>query len=221
MKGFLLIGAAACGLVVARPAKAQDTEQPDRFYVRVGVAQFDFDESAKIELGGSPVPGGNASVQNNTAASLEIGYFLSPRISIAGTFGIPPTTTLRGAGSLEAAGDLGTVTYGPGVYTVRYHFNPGGAVRPYVGAGVNWTIIFDTEDRALQNFKTSDTFGPALTVGVEAPLNDRVSLFGAISKAWISTDSTYDLPTPGGPVPGKARVDLDPFVMNVGLQLSF
>lgn len=200
----VLSGLAGVSMLVAPlGVRAAEPSASPRFYARLGVAHFDFRENAKIQLGGAPVPGGNATVDNNTPLSVELGYFLTPHISLAATIGVPPTTTLRGAGSLQGAGALGTVTYGPGVYTVRYHFNPEGKLRPYVGAGVNWTIVFDTDDRALQNFKTSNTFGPTVTAGVVAPVSDRFSLFGSVSKGWIKTDSTYDLATPGGLVPGK------------------
>jgi outer membrane protein len=212
----LSLGSTAAGAQNADPHGAKG-----RAYVRVSVAHFFFNENAKIKLGGAPVAGGNATVEDNTPPSLEVGYFILPNISVAATIGLPPKTTLRGAGTLSSAGDLGTVTYGPGVYTVRYHLNPNGPIRPYVGAGVNWTIIFDTDDRALQNFKTSNTFGPALVAGVEVPFNQRFSLFGSVSKAWVSTNSRYNLPTPGGLVPGTARVALDPLVVNAGLQVNF
>ncbi len=142
-------------------------------------------------------------------------------MSVAATVGVPPTSTLTASGTLAGAGTLGKVTYGPGLYSVRYHFGRPGGVRPYIGGGLNWTIIFKTEDGVLKDFRTSNTVGPAITGGIDVPLNERIGVFGAASKVWTSTNARFRLGTPNGFVPGTARVQLNPLIAQVGLQYRF
>jgi outer membrane protein len=34
----------------------------------------------------------------------------------------------------------------PPILLAQYHFNPGGKFKPYVGAGINYTIFFNEDD---------------------------------------------------------------------------
>lgn len=222
-KGAAFAGLA--GLCLMLPTLAQAQQSTDgkerRFYVRLGAARIMFDEKADVKLAGQPLTGANATASNNNGISLDIGYFLTPNVSVAATVGVPPTSTLTASGTLAGAGTLGKVTYGPGLYTLRYHFGRSGGVRPYIGGGLNWTIIFKTEDGVLKDFRTSSTLGPAITGGIDVPLNERIGVFGAVSKVWTSTNARFRLDTPNGLVPGTARVQLNPLIAQVGLQYRF
>ncbi|KTW04602.1 hypothetical protein NS258_17850, partial [Sphingomonas sanguinis] len=90
------------------PSVAQAQQSPDgkerRFYVRLGAARVMFDEKADVKLAGQPLPGANATASNNNGVSLDIGYFLTPNVSVAATVGVPPTSTLTASGTLAGAG---------------------------------------------------------------------------------------------------------------------
>lgn len=192
-----------------------------RWIVRGGVAFLSWDEDAEVTVGGAVVPGGNARLKDNTGIAFEGAYYFSPNVSVALALGVPPTTTLTASGSLEGAGELGDVTYGPAVLSARYHFTNFGSFVPYVGAGVNYTLIFDTEDKLLQNFKADDTVGPVLIAGADYALNDRWGLYFDAKKIWTSSDTSFGLPTPAGVAPGTAKVQLDPLVLNMGVSYRF
>lgn len=215
---------AAAGLIVlpgALPAKTRDGARVRRFYVRLGPGRIVFNEKTRIQVGGQPLPGARSTVSSNTGVSFDIGYFIRPNLSVAATLGIPLTTTLTAAGTFSGAGTLGKVKYGPGLYSVRYHFDGLGRVRPYIGGGLSWTIVFDTKDGVLRDFRSSDAIGPAITAGVDVPLGERLGVYLAGSKVWSSTNSHFRLATPNGLVPGTARVQLDPFVTQIGVQYRF
>jgi outer membrane protein len=40
--------------------------------------------------------------------------------------------------ALGGPADIGTFKHLPPILTVKYNFNPGGKIRPYVGAGYRW-----------------------------------------------------------------------------------
>jgi outer membrane protein len=216
-------GLAACVLLLPSAAQAQqsDRDHQRRFYLRLAAARVIFDEKADVKLAGQVLSGANATASSNNGVSIELGYFLTPDVSIAATVGVPPTSTLTASGTLAGAGTLGKVTYGPGLYSLRYHLGRPGGVRPYIGGGLNWTIIFKTEDGVLKDFRTTNTVGPAITGGIDVPINARIGIFGAASKVWTSTNARFRLGTPGGLVPGTARVQLNPLIVQLGLQYRF
>lgn len=75
-----------------------------------------------MKLAGQPLPSANATTSNNNGIILDIGYFLMPNLSVAATVGVPPTSTLTASGTLDGAGTLDKATFGPGLYSLRYHF---------------------------------------------------------------------------------------------------
>lgn len=188
------------------------------FFVKGGIAHVGFSESASVSFGGATVPGGDASVQDNWSLSVEVGYFVTPDISLAFAAGLPPTTTVSGAGSLAGAGALGEVTYGPSVLSASYHFGKEGGIRPYLGAGISYTIIFDAKDRALSNLDVKNAWGTALVAGVDVPIDDRWGLFLDVKKIWTKSDATFDAVGGGR---DKATLTLDPLVVSAGVSYRF
>lgn len=192
---------------------------PERpFFLKGGIAHVGFSESATVSMGGSVVPGGDGRVKDNVSLSLEFGYYVTPDISVAVAAGLPPTTTVSGAGSLAAAGELGDVTYGPTVFSASYHFGEPGGIRPYLGAGISYTIIFDTKDRALSNLQAKNAWGTALVAGIDVPLNERWGAFIDVKKIWTKSTATFDAAGGGR---DSAVLTLDPLVVSSGLSWRF
>lgn len=212
------LAVAGTALLCAGPVFA---EGQSPWFVRLGAAHIGFDESADVTVGGALVPGGNATVKDNRGIALEGGYFFSPTLSVSLAGGLPLTTTLKGAGSLASAGVLGDVKYGPAVLSGRYHFDTDSRWRPYLGAGVSYALIFSSEDRLLKNFDVDAAWGPALVAGVDYAVDDHWGAYLDVKKVWLDTDAHFDLPTPGGPAPGSARVTLNPLIVSAGVSYRF
>lgn len=211
---------AVAGTVMLALGPASAEERP--FFLRLGGAHVGFDERASVSVGGATVPGGNARLEDNWGIAIEGGYFFTPDISVSLALGVPPTTTVRGAGSLAPAGALGDVTYGPAVLSVRYHFLEPGGIRPYIGAGVSYTVVFDTKDKALRNLDVANALGAALVAGVDVPITERWGACLDAKKIWAKTDARFDLPTSATTTaPGTARLTLDPLVVSAGISFRF
>ncbi|HEX8568659.1 MAG TPA: OmpW family outer membrane protein [Caulobacteraceae bacterium] len=211
----LLAAAALCG--AAGGASAQVDPQ---WFVRLGPALVDLDEDATMEAGGAPVPGANVSIESEWTAAVEIGRFVTPNIAVSFTGGFPPKFDVMSAGSLAALGRAGSITGGPMAVTGHYHFNRQGAFQPYVGAGVAFMYVFDTEDGALTNLEVENAAGPAVQVGANYFFNERFGAFADFKKAWFSSESRGNAPAFGG-APVVADVQLDPAVYNAGLIWRF
>lgn len=105
----------------------------------------------------------------------------------------------------------------PPTLTLQYHFAPKGAIRPYIGAGVNYTIFYSEKARgplAGNDISMKDSFGWAAQAGVDIDLN---------KKFFLNLDVKYIDMT------GKARLngayigktDINPFVFGVGFGTRF
>lgn len=54
----------------------------------------------------------------------------------------PFSHDIKGTGALAGVGKVGETKQLPPTLSVQYHFSPKASVRPYVGAGINYTIFF-------------------------------------------------------------------------------
>jgi len=193
--------------------------------LRAGPAQVAFDASASVSVAGTTFPGGNVGVQDNTALAFEIGYALDDRWTVRLALGVPPTTTFSAAGSLKGmvpplTGTLGKVTYGPAVLSATYKLGSFGAVQPYVGAGINYTHVFSSNDGDIAGLKVDSAFGTALQAGLDIPLDKSWGLFLDIRKIYVRTTANGSIPAFGGPA-AKADVTLDPTIVHAGLSYRF
>ena len=189
--------------------------------LRGGFAHLDWDDSSVIKVAGQIVPGGNGSLSNNNGVSVDAAYFFNPNVSVALALGIPPTTTLSGAGSLSFAGRLGKITYGPAVASVRYHVTGLGPVVPYIGGGINYTLIFKAKDLFLQDLHVSNSAGPAVTGGVDVLVIKRLGVYFDAKKIWANSRARFLVPTEAGLVPGTAKSRLNPLVLSAGVSYRF
>ena len=206
---------AALGLaVVACQARADDASL---WTVHVGPAYISPQESATLNLGGAPVPGGNVSIAGQWSLEGEVGYNLTRNISIGFAAGIPPTFQVKGAGTLASLGAAGDMTGGPAGIAVLYHFNRNGRIQPYLGGGPAFLIVFGTSDGALSRLKASDSVGEALQAGADIMINKHWGLYLDLKKAWISTTATGQY----AGLPVTAKVAIDPFIPSAGVAYQF
>lgn len=198
-------------------ARAQD-DSP--WTVRLGAAHVGFSTRAEVQVGGAPVPGADASASSNTTLGLELAYDLSPQWTGRFLIGVPPTTTLTGTGALASAGTLGKVTYGPAVLSATYRPWTTGPVRPYVGAGLNYTIVFRSEDGFISPLDVKNGLGTVLQIGADIPLDGGWSVGIDARKIFVKTQADGRLPAMGGAV-AHADVRLDPLVVFLSVGRRF
>jgi outer membrane protein len=78
-------------------------------------------------------------VSSKWIPDVDLEYYFAPQWSTELVLTVPQEHTV----SVEGVGSLGTFKQLPPTLTAKYHFNPHGAISPYLGAGVNLTLIMD------------------------------------------------------------------------------
>lgn len=113
---------------------------------------------------------------------------------------------------------VGSTKQLPPTFSLQYYFNPQSKLRPYVGAGLNYTTFFDSSlDAGVgvgTDLKLDDSFGLAAQVGIDYDINEKWFLNADIRYVSIET-------TAKNTVLGKADVDINPTVISVGVGYKF
>jgi outer membrane protein len=204
------------GLLAATGAAAQTSP----WTVRLGPVHVGFSTRADVRVNGSPVPGADAEASSNTSLGIEASYDFTPQWTGRLLIGVPPTTTLTGTGALAGTGTLGKVKYGPAVLSMTYNLLTSGPIRPYVGAGVNYTIVFKSEDGFISNLDVKNAFGAVAQLGVEVPLDDAWSISLDARKIFLKTKASGSLPAMGGAA-ANADIRLNPLVVFASVNKRF
>ena len=186
------------------------------FRVKLGVTNLSLADKIDLMVGGAPFPGAGLSTFEHQTVSAQFAYFFTDTIAFNATLGFPPTISIYGAGSIGALPRLGKATYGPTAFTVQWHPVSTGRVRPYVGVGASYMIVFDTQDGAFADLKVENDLGFAFEAGVDFPLDARSSLFLDAKKALLRPRATGSFQ--GAPVVGETR--LDPWAFTAGVSFK-
>ncbi|MGF6756194.1 OmpW/AlkL family protein [Paraburkholderia sp. GAS42] len=152
----------------------------------------------------------NVDVNNATVPELDFTYMIRDNIGvelILGTSRHQLTSNLGG---------LGGVNVLPPTLLLQYHFNHQSTVRPYVGAGLNYTLFYNNGLNAGgQPISISNhSFGPALQAGVDVQVAKNLFINADVKKIWMRTDASL-----GGTSLGTLHID--PLVVGIGVGMKF
>jgi outer membrane protein len=152
----------------------------------------------------------NIGVNNATVPELDLTYMVRDSIGVELILG---TSRQQVTSSL---GGLGGVNVLPPTLLLQYHFNHQGRVRPYVGAGMNYTYFYnDGLNVGGQGIQIShSSFGPAVQAGVDVQITKKLFLNADIKKIWMRTDTMLGSESLG-------TLHIDPIVVGVGIGMKF
>jgi outer membrane protein len=202
MKKILLSTVAA--LALSSPVFAADDFKAGDFMIRGRALGVVPDESGRVSNGDS------VSINNSVVPELDFTYFFTPNISAELIAAVTPHDVKTSSGI-----DAGSSWLLPPTLTLQYHFTQLDSVKPYVGAGVNYTHFFNADAGALTSVKYDDSFGGALQAGVDVPIKDNWYFNVDVKKVFISTTAKF---SPSGV---RADVDIDPWLIGVGVGYKF
>jgi outer membrane protein len=119
--------------------------------------------------------------------------------------------------NLNGGGRVAETKHLPPTVSLQYHFNPTGAVRPYIGAGVNYTLFFDektTGALAGSKLKLDPSFGLAAQAGLDVSLGS--DWFINVDVRWMDIDTDAKLNGSG-----LGTVEIDPLVYGLSIGRRF
>ena len=164
---------------------------------------------------------GDVEISTSVVPEFDVTYFLNKNLALelilaTSNHDVKAVSTL--AGSIE----LGDVWILPPTLTFQYHFN-GKNVRPYVGAGINYTIFYGADSPpGINDVDYDSALGFALQGGVDINLmanSDKWFFNIDLKKIYLRTDATVEASSAEAAV--VADVKIDPYVIGVGFGMRF
>ncbi|QLD32655.1 OmpW/AlkL family protein [Mannheimia varigena] len=165
-------------------------------------------------------------VKNNTQLGLTATYMLADNVGIELLGATPFSHKING--KVPALNlDLGRVVslrqLPPSLYAQYYFFEPTAKVKPYVGAGINYTRFYHAKSvhAAVTNLNVKKhSFAPVANLGVDVKLTDNIYFNAAAWYTRIKTTAKFQTPTL--PVLNhEVKVKLDPVVLFAGFGVKF
>jgi outer membrane protein len=162
------------------------------------------------------VIGGTVRATDSITPEVDFSYFITDNIALEL---IAATTkhTISGKDTLLGNPKVGTTWVLPPALTLQYHFMPQGSISPYVGAGLNYTIFYNSKAAggAVTSMALDNNVGGVLQLGVDFKLGG--AWYGNIDvkQIFVSTKAKLN----GGTI--VARTDLNPTVVGIGVGYRF
>jgi len=179
------------------------------------------DDSSEVFVDGLPATGTGIEVQGDTTLDLTITYFQTDKLAYEVLLVTPFSNDIESEGL--AGLKVGETDTLPPTFSVLYY--PAGTadnLKPYVGAGINYTIYLSpdvSDDLGSGDFDIEDSLGLALQAGIDYEINENWGVNAAIRYIQIEADATIKLKPSGTKI--EVTSDIDPFVFQVNAVYSF
>lgn len=228
-----LLSAAILALAVVAPLAHAHTEGD--IIVRAGAITVNPKaDSSSVKVDQGPLAGtnlgGKATMSSDTQLGLNFAYMITNNIGIELLAATPfeHDVKLKGTGLAAANGKLGTLKHLPPTLSVVYYpLDSKSAFQPYVGAGINYTWIYDehvgsrASAEGFDNFKAKNSWGMAWQLGADYMLTDNIMINAQARYIDIDTRATVENNAVAPGTRAKVNVDVDPWVYMVGLGYKF
>ena len=157
------------------------------------------------------IPKDAITVSKKLIPEIDFSYFFTPNLSAELILTYPQKHDVELDGT-----KIGTVTHLPPVLAAQWHFLPGGMVNPYVGVGVNLTLITaqDLADGVLEIDKSS--IGVAGQVGADVKITDQI--FANVDVKYVTMGFDVNVKETGDKI---TSISLSPWLLGAGVGYRF
>lgn len=202
MKSVTKIALLSAAIVSAPLAMAHEAGD---MFIRGGLINvMPNEDSTGLDLG----------VGNDLQIGLTATYMYTDNIGVELLAATPFTHDV----TLAGAGKIGEVSHLPPSLMAQYYFGQAdSAVRPYVGAGLNYTVFFDEQTEGAidgVDLELDDSFGLAAQAGVDFNITDNLFINASIWYMDINTDVKLDGVK-------SAELDVDPVSVMASVGYTF
>ncbi|GLT19178.1 outer membrane protein W [Vibrio zhanjiangensis] len=205
-----------CGLIVLTALMSGQTlaHKEGDFIVRAGIATVSPNDSSGDVLNS---PGNHFSVNSDTQLGLTFGYMFTDNISFEVLAATPFSHKI--STNYSNLGEIAETKHLPPTFMLEYYFGSADSdIRPYIGAGINYTMFFDEElngagkGAGLSDLSLDDSWGLAANLGIDYMLNEDWFLNASVWYADIDTTAKYK----AGNTEFSTDVEIDPWVFMIG-----
>ncbi|HVL10169.1 MAG TPA: OmpW family outer membrane protein [Burkholderiaceae bacterium] len=205
MKNTIAVALAALGLLSAAGAAHAD-ENPWMVRARAVYLDFHNGQADGLPLGGTT----RVDAKSRWIPEVDISYFFTPNIAAELVLTTPQSIDIDVGGAKE-----GKIRALPPSLLVQYHFTQFGAFKPYLGAGVNYTL-FSKRSNILNGAASVDrsSIGFVAQAGFDYMIDKHWGVNVDVKYVQMNTDVHV-----GGVEVGK--VDLNPITAGVGVTYRF
>jgi outer membrane protein len=198
----------ALALALAGLASPVFAQQAGEWTISVGAHQVN-PKSDNGSLAGGTVP---IEVDSDVRPTITAEYFVRDNLGIEVLAAWPFEHDINVAG----VGRVGSTKHLPPTVSLQYHFGQG-TVKPFIGAGINYTRFFSTETTGVlagTDLELDDSIGLAAHVGIDFEVGERGSI--RVDARWMDIDT--DAKINGVDV---GTVEIDPLVYGVAYVFKF
>ncbi|HHJ36065.1 MAG TPA: OmpW family protein [Gammaproteobacteria bacterium] len=175
--------------------------------------------------GGGSAGLGGVDVDDAYSLGVDITYMVTNNFGVELMLDTTSEHDIKGASGLPVK-NVGDVTVLPPSVIALWHFMPGNNIRPYVGAGLNYTFFFSesttNELDAGLGGKTSlsvdDAFGLVAQAGVDIDINE--DWYVSLDAKYIDMDTDATVKVNGAKA-ATVNFDVNPWVFGVGVGTRF
>lgn len=217
-----VFGVAIVAALAGHAVQAQDN------VVKLGVTRYTTHSSTNGLTATPPIfpAGADAETGDATTLLFVVERSLTPNIGVELALGVPPRIKAKGTGAAAALGDelLSVKNVSPTLLVNYYFGDAANTLRPYVGAGINYTKFTGARSSlATSKLELSDSFGWALAAGLNYAVSKDWGLFASVTRLDVKSDVDAIATIPGVPVPVEVRttINLKPITYSLGLWYRF
>ena len=205
IRRFAPLAAALALAGLAMPAFAQEA---GTWTVGIGAHQVNPKSDNGSLVGGTL----DVEVGSNVRPTITAEYFIRDNLGIEVLASWPFQHDI----DINGLGNVGSTKHLPPTVSIQYHFGEG-KVRPFLGAGVNYTYFFSEDTNgalAGNDLELDSSFGLAAHAGLDFKVGDKGSV--RVDARWIDIDTDVKLNGTG-----IGTVNIDPLVYGVAYVMEF
>lgn len=215
MKTMVAAAALVAAMAVGGAASAEDfqAKTAGTWLVDFRATSVAPDESGAIFTAAGVDTGLDVKLDDDTIPSLGISYFLTDKVAVELILGTSKHTVSATTAPTDTPVHDTWVL--PPTLSVQYHPLPAARFSPYVGAGLNYMLFYNGEDRNGFKVDLDDGFGYSLQAGADIALTGPWSVNVDVKKVFFETTASIN----SGAL--RSDVTIDPLVVSVGVGRKF
>ena len=208
----------SCSLALAAAlAFAAGAAMAQQNVVKVGVTYYQTHSQTDGISGIGVPPGADVEVGNATTVIFVYERLLTPNVGVEFVLGVPPKITATGTGSVAFLGEvLSTKNVSPTLFVNYHFFEPTATLRPYVGAGINYTRFADVTSSLASDVSMGSSTGWAVQAGLHYAIDKDWGLFASIAALQVKSKVVAT-----GATVLTTTVDFRPIVYSAGVSRQF